>query len=125
MTLEAPLKSNLDSPSAARRACANWFAQLDATVDRAAVRDAGAYRIPGFPYLRVDRFTASFRDQARDDPRKFEAWIERMRQLDAEARGYDIANLPAQLFPVAGIKDRAAARVQTDMFVAELGGPDL
>ena len=124
-TLEAPLKSNLDSPSAARRSCANWFAQLDATVDRAAARDAGAYRIPGFPYLRVDRFTASFRDRAHDDPKMFEAWIARMRRLDAEARGYEIDNLPAHSFPVAGIDDRAAARVKTETCSAELAGADL
>ena len=125
MTLEAPLKSNLDSPSAARRSCANWFAQLDTAVDRAAARDAGAYRIPGFPYLRVDRFTASFRVQAHGDPNMFDAWIARMRRLDAEARGYEIDNLPAQSFPLAGINDRAAARVKTEMCAAELSGADL
>jgi hypothetical protein len=124
-TLEAPLKSNLDSPSAAQRSCANWFAQLDAIVDRDAVRDAGAYRIPGFPYLRVDRLTASFRDEARVDSKMFEAWIAHMRRLDAEARGYEIDNLPAQSFPLAGINDRAAARVKTETCAAELAGADL
>ncbi len=124
-TIEAPFKSNLDSSSPAQRSCANWFAQLDATVDRASVRDAGAYRIPGFPYLRVDRFTASFRDQAHDDPTMFDAWIARMRRLDAEARGYEIDNLPARSFPMAGINDHAAARVKTEMCSAELAGADL
>ena len=123
-TLEAPLKSNLDSPSAAQRSCAQWFAQLDATVDRAAMRDAGEYRIPGFPYLRADRFTASFRDGAQNDPKMFAAWIARMQRLDAEARGYELDNLPAQSFPLEGIDDRAAVRVKTETCAAELARAD-
>ena len=123
-TLEVPLKSNLDSPSAAQRSCANWFVQLDAAVDRAAVRDAGAYRIPGYPYLRVDRFTASFRDQAGSDPKVFDAWLARMQKLDAQARGYEIENLPPQFFPLAGINDRAAARLKTETCAAELARAD-
>jgi len=93
-------------------------------VDRAAVRDAGAYRIPGYPYLRVDRFTASFRDQAGSDPKVFAAWLARMQQLDAQARGYEIDNLPAQFFPLAGINDRAAARMKTGTCAAELARAD-
>ena len=124
-TLEAPLKSNLESSSASQRSCANWFAQLDATVERAGVRDAGAYRVPGFPYLRVDRFTASFRDRARDDPQAFDVWLARMQAADAEARGYEIGNLSAQLFPLAGIDDPAAARVKTAACATELARADL
>ena len=101
-------------------------ARRDGRSRRGAARDAGAYRIPGFPYqLRVDRFTASFRDRAHDDSKMFEAWIARMRRLDAEARGYEIDNLPAHSFPVAGIDNRAAARVKTETCSAELAGADL
>lgn len=122
--LEVPLKSNLDAPSEAQRSCANWFVQLDAAVDRAVVRDAGAYRIPGYPYLRVDRFTTSFRDQAGSDPKVFVAWLARMQELDAQARGYEIDNLPAQFFPLGGINDRAAARMKTQTCAAELARAD-
>ena len=119
-TIEAPLKSELESPSSTLRLCANWFEQLDAIVDRAGVRDAGAYRIPGFPYLRVDRFSASFRDQAKDNPQAFDAWITRLKELDIEAREYEIRNLPPQFFPLAGFGDQAAARVNTQHCAAQL-----
>ena len=124
-TIEAPLKSELESPSSALRLCANWFEQLDATIDRAGVRDAGAYRIPGFPYLRVDRFSASFRDQAKDNPQAFDAWVTRLKALDTKAREYEIRNLPPQFFPLAGIDDQAAARVNTQSCAAQLAREDL
>jgi len=124
-TIEAPLKSELESPSSALRLCANWFEQLDATIDRAGVRDAGTYRIPGFPYLRVDRFSASFRDQAKDNPQAFDAWVTRLRVLDTKAREYEIGNLPQQFFPLVGIGDQAAARVNTQNCAAQLAREDL
>src|SRR5471030_403901 len=123
-TIEAPLKSELESPSSTLRLCANWFEQLDAIVDRAGVRDAGAYRVPGFPYLRVDRFSASFHDQAQDNPQAYDAWITRLQGLDADARGYEIGNLSPQFFPVAEINDPAAARVKTQNCAAELARDD-
>lgn len=124
-TIEAPLKSELDSPSPALRLCANWFEQLDATIDHAGVRDAGAYRIPGFPYLRVDRFSASFRHQAKDNPQAFDAWVTRLKELDTRAREYEIRNLLPQFFPLAGIGDQAAARANTQSCAAQLAREDL
>ena len=124
-TIEAPLKSELQSPSSTLRLCASWFEQLDAIIDRAGVRDAGAYRIPGFPYLRVDRFSASFRDQAKDNPQAFDAWVSRLKELDTEARGYEIRNLPPQFFPLAGIGDQAAASANTQICAAQLAREDL
>jgi hypothetical protein len=83
------------------QACADWYTALDTATDAAGVRDAGAVRVPGFAHLRVDRFTASLRDalaagtdasvQARQA-----ALLQRLRQLDLEARSHEIANLPAQ-----------------------------
>jgi hypothetical protein len=124
-TIEAPLKSELRSPSSTLRLCANWFEQLDATIDRAGVRDAGAYRIPGFPYLRVDRFSASFRDQAKGNPQAFDAWVTRLKALDTKAREYEIRNLPARFFPLAGSDDQAAARARTRICAAQLAREDL
>jgi hypothetical protein len=124
-TVEPPLKVEPAPLSSARTSCANWFAELDATLDRAGVRDAGAYRIPGFPYLRVDRFAASFRRQANENPQAFAAWVERLHALDASAREYEIRNLPAQFFPIAGVAGPAAAMVNTQSCAAELAREDL
>jgi len=123
-TLDAPPESALPPPSPALRLCANWFEQLDAAIDRAGVRDAGAHRIPGFPYLRIDRLAASFRDQVKRNPQVFDAWIARLKELDGKAREYEIQNLPAQYFPLAGVADKAAASMQTRTCAAQLARED-
>ena len=73
-------------------ACQANYRGFDAKADAADVRDGGAYSIPGFPYLRVDRFLASFRDEAADGA-KFDVWVERMRALDLTARAAELRNI--------------------------------
>lgn len=72
--------------------CMAYLAALDRIVDDAGVRDAEARRVPGFPYLRVDRFLASFRDAVGDDA--LAAWSEAMLRLDRDAREVELRNLP-------------------------------
>jgi hypothetical protein len=72
--------------------CRANFLGLDQRVDDADKRNAGAYQVPGFPYLRSDRFLASFRSEAHDGP-AFDAWVERMRQLDLASRASELRNL--------------------------------
>lgn len=74
--------------------CAELFAALDERAVRTDALDGGAFRVEGHPYLRVDRFLASFRDEALDD-RAFDAWIDRMQALDLEARRHELANSSA------------------------------
>jgi hypothetical protein len=73
-------------------ACRTNYLGFDEKAAAADARDGGAHRIAGFPYLRVDRFLASFRDAAVDGP-AFEAWVERLRQLDLAARRAELRNL--------------------------------
>lgn len=77
------------------RACSEAYAAIDRTVERAEVRDAEAHRVAGFPYLRVSRFLASFRDRTLDDA-AFAAWVDRMARLDQEGRAIELRNLPAE-----------------------------
>jgi hypothetical protein len=105
--------------------CARWLASLDEAVERAGVRDAGAYRIPGFPYLRADRFSASFRNDVKDDPAAFAVWVDRLRNLDATARAYELMNLPPRLLASLEVPDRNAAKARTDACAAELTRDDL
>jgi hypothetical protein len=88
-----PLRADLESPNPTVQSCAQWYAALDREIDAAGVRDGGAFRIAGFPYLRVDRFTASFRDEAERDPTAFADWLGRLRALDTTARQYELRNL--------------------------------
>jgi hypothetical protein len=85
--------------------CAGFFASLDQRSEAAGVLDPGVFRVKNYPYLRVNRFIASFREEV-DGQAVFEAWTDRMQILDQDARQYEIANLPdseiAMLDPVNG-----------------------
>ncbi|WFM71940.1 hypothetical protein [Halomonas sp. CKK8] len=74
--------------------CLERLAAFDAAVADAGVTDAGASRVAGFPYLRTDRLLASLGDEL-DSTAAFADWVTRMRELDAEARAIEAANLPA------------------------------
>lgn len=104
--------------------CAGWFTKLDQVTDRTGVRDAEAYRIPGFPYLRVNRYLASFRHQAEKDPGAFAAWEKHLRELDARARGYEIKNLPHHQLAVLGTASRSEAIAHTDRCGTALAASD-
>jgi hypothetical protein len=89
--------------------CTRWFAQLDAAVDAAGVRDAQDARIDGFAGLRVDRF-----GQAARTLLPFESWLDHAVALDRSARDAEIANLPRAAFPIAAAADGAAARERNE-----------
>ena len=108
-SLEAPFSRHLESSSGPVRACAEWFASLDAQVSEAHVRDAQDTRIAGFPYLRVDRLLAALRPLAEADEHALRALVDRLLALDQEARRYEIANLPFSQAPAAA---ESVARTQ-------------
>ena len=93
-TVQQPHRGHLQSAVAELRACAEFFRELDKTIDRAGVADIGARRVAGFPYLRVDRFLSSFRAQANDDGALRQSWSEQLLELDSLGRSIEIANLP-------------------------------
>ena len=82
--------------------CSRLLRQVDERIDAAGARDAGRPRMPGFPYLRVDRFTASLGEAAGElRGAGFAAWSELMAHADRQARAAELAN--------AGLAERAAA----------------
>jgi hypothetical protein len=72
--------------------CASFFALLDQRTEEAEALDPGAFRVRGYPYLRVNRFLASFRNEV-EDRASFAAWLDQMQALDQSARRHEIANL--------------------------------
>jgi hypothetical protein len=72
--------------------CRANYLGIDERVERAGARNGGAHRIEGFPYLRSDRFLASFVAEAREGS-TFDAWVLRLRQLDLAARASELRNL--------------------------------
>jgi hypothetical protein len=105
--------------------CGEWIAAVDKAVSGAAVADAGAYRVPGFPNLRVDRFTASFAPEARNDERLFDAWVRHARALDREGRGIELQNLPPSGLAQLGAATSEAASARTESCADELLESDL
>jgi hypothetical protein len=103
--LPAPTRSDRVGESGPLGNCADFFASLDKRAEQAEVLDPGVFRVKNYPYLRVNRFIASFREEV-DDQAAFETWTDRMQALDQDARQYEIANLPdsavAMLDPVNG-----------------------
>jgi hypothetical protein len=89
--------------------CTRWFAQLDAAVDAAGVRDAQDERIDGFAGFRVDRFGEATRGSV-----DASAWLARAAMLDQQSRDVEIANLPRALFPIGDAADAGSARTRSD-----------
>ena len=111
-TLQPPQRDHLDSGNDRLAECARWFAALDEAVSRVGVTDIAARRVVGFPYLRIDRFLAAVKDSAKGDRQIYQAWVERMRALDADGRRVEIANLPATMIDdmAAGGRDELVLR---------------
>ncbi len=79
--------------TAAARDCVAAFDRDDATILHANVRDPQFHVVPGFPFLRVDRFLDALSDRATDtDARR--TWLERMSERDTAARAGEWRNLP-------------------------------
>ncbi len=113
--LPKPTRSDRVGESGALGSCADFFAGLDKKSGEAGVLDPGEFRVENYPYLRVNRFLASFHEEV-EDPAAFEAWTDRLQALDRDARRYEIDNLPdpavAMLDPVngrTGLYDKVAA----------------
>ena len=88
----APIRDHLQRDDDVGQ-CARLLQQVDRHIDAAGVRDAGAGRVPGFPYLRVDRFTASLGEAAGElRGAGFAAWSELMAHADRQARAAELAN---------------------------------
>ena len=83
------LKSSPDGPEAA---CLRFYQDLDRVVFANHVEDTGEMRVHGFPYLRSNRFLASLKASSFSDT-AYSQWLEQLRQLDAQARILEFANL--------------------------------
>ncbi len=82
------ISRSLDRPEE----CQSFLSVLDKRVDRSGVRDAASYPIPGFSYLRANRFLSFMKDRT-DTQGGRELWTLWMQKLDLEARQKEINNL--------------------------------
>ena len=90
------------TPPARYQTCLDFYRALDRTVTAAGVRDAGARVVPDYPYLRVDRLLASYRDEL-EDAQVYRTWLTAMAENDLLARRLELANLaPARRDQLSG-----------------------
>jgi hypothetical protein len=80
-----------------------FFKYLDKTVDKAGAREASTFPVPGFPYLRTDRFLAGMRNRIDTEAQK-ELWVRWMQRHDLVAREKEIRNLPAPAFKTLALQ---------------------
>jgi len=74
--------------------CRALLDRVDSHIENMSVVDAQSARVDGFPYLRVDRFLASFRGELTTQS-MFDEWVNRLRELDGQARQIELQNLGA------------------------------
>lgn len=72
--------------------CLAVFNAAEQSIVAAEVMDTEARRIDGYPYLRVNRFLSSFRDEVNGDSYVF--WLKQLQQLANTGRRVEINNLP-------------------------------
>jgi hypothetical protein len=90
--------------------CAAFFHDLDEKVREEGVRNAAAFEVPGFPYLRANRFLKVLGDRVRTDEEK-ESWAGWMRDLALKGRTAEIRNLtPEAVRSLSGKKGAGEAR---------------
>lgn len=80
--------------------CARWFQTLDDVTRQAGVGDGSAHRLADYPFLRSDRFLASFGEEVAGNSLALEAWVSRLAELDRHARALELGNLPLQFVPL-------------------------
>ena len=76
--------------------CQEFLSILDEKIKKAGVRDASSFPVPGFPYLRTNRFLSSLGKNLKNGLER-EQWIRWMQQLDLRSRKKEIRNLPNEV----------------------------
>jgi hypothetical protein len=89
-----PLSPRPSPPSSeTEQGCQQFFDQLEEKVKGTGVREASSFPVPGFPYLRTNRFLSAMRARVKEAEQK-EQWLQWMKELDLQAREAEISNLP-------------------------------
>jgi len=88
-----------------------FFTSLDAAVKQHGVRDASAFAVEGFPYLRINRFWGYLAGRDLESNALGHRIVASMRDLDRVGRRQEIRNLPdAAVAAITGIADPEDAR---------------
>jgi hypothetical protein len=75
--------------------CQEILETLDKKIEAAGVSNAAYFRIPGFPYLRANRFWAFWGQRVKED-RERDIWVQGMKDLSLQSWKAEIWNLPEE-----------------------------
>lgn len=107
-----PLVDYLDGGSST---CIGYYTKLDSYVAGHGIADVQDRRIPGFPYLRMNRFLASYSDRPMTNEEE-ELWVKQLAHLDLEGRQVELGAIPLQqlqwLVPPAADQESVLATLQ-------------
>lgn len=81
------------SGNARAQQCLSLYANMDTYLYNHGIADVQEYRVPGYPFLRVNRFLSSFRNEL-SDMRQSVFWLQQLSQLDRESRLIEIRKIP-------------------------------
>lgn len=95
----APSAGRLPNPLAE---CREVYRLADEAVAAAGAADGMTARVTGFPYLRVNRFLASYAGEFLSDA-QFADWMSRMIELGRHGYEVELANLPADTAEALGV----------------------
>jgi len=79
----------LDRP----RECQEFLERFDTITGNTGAKSAAHRQVPGFPYLRTNRFLSALQDKLDSDKQRKE-WVEWMLELDLSDRKTETLNLP-------------------------------
>jgi hypothetical protein len=89
-----PFQAHLATPeSDTVHSCAKLLLQTRRTIAAAGITDSEAAPVPGYPYLRVNRFLSDFRHEV--EGTAFTAWVNHMQELAMQGLQVELANLQA------------------------------
>jgi len=93
-TLHQPIKQDKSGSDFSEvQSCTSFISATEASIRTAHVIDAGARRIPGYPYLRTNRFLSDFRDE-RLSRQAFDLWLNYLLTLGLDGWRIEVSNLP-------------------------------
>jgi hypothetical protein len=95
----------------ADRQCLAAFAEFDQALAASDLRDSEGVAPMGWPFLRLDRFLASFRDELQNDAIR-NIWVDALGELDARAREMEATNLASRDLSAPTLQTLAKCRTE-------------
>lgn len=108
----------VSAPAADAADCEQLYRRIDEAIKYHGVRDGQALPVTGFPYLRTDRFLASFKYQTLDDGAS-RAWLDYLQRAGERGLTVELSNLDPSIrdtLPAADVIHDCTGRLRRQDF---------